>query len=453
MEFGIKKCATVTLKRGKRAKTEDIILPNGEQLGYPDAEGYKYLGVLELDAILCSNMKAKVKETYLERLRLLLKTRLNGRNLFTAINSWAVAVVRYSAAFVAWTQDEMKQLDRETRRLLVKFGALHPKSNILRIYMKREKGGRGLIGIEECVGGELRSVHHYLTNSQEAMLAAVVKEERLQKDTIECKQKYRERIEMEKTTELEKMKLHGQFERDTKAQKCADTWNFLRKGDLKRETENLIFAAQEQALNTNAISKNLYGNDCSDRCRLCGDQLETVTHIVSACSTLAQKEYKRRHDKVCMNLHWRLCQKYGIQVSEKWYQHHPDTVVENSEVKILWDFMVQCDRHIIHRRPDIVVINKRTDECQIIDVACPNDANLDSKKTEKLRKYQELRLEISRLWNKKTTIIPIIIGALGSIPGDLKKQLENLGIECSIDILQKSVLLGTANILRQVLSI
>ena len=128
------------------------------------------------------------------------------------------------------------------------------------------------------------------------MLAEVAKEEGLKKESIEGKQNYKERIEGEKMSELEKMKLHGQFERDTKALKCADTWNFLRKGDLKRETENLIFAAQEQVLNTNAISRNLYGKDCSDRCRLCGVQLETVTHIVSACGTLAQKEYKRRHD-------------------------------------------------------------------------------------------------------------------------------------------------------------
>ena len=453
MEFGISKCAAVALKRGKRSKIDNIILPNGEQVGDPGTEGYKYLGVLELDTILCNEMKTKVKETYLKRLRLLLKSRLNGRNLFLAINSWAVAVVRYSAAFVAWTQDDMKQLDRDTRRLLVKFGALHPKSNVLRLYMKREKGGRGLKGIEECVGEELRSVHYYVTNSQEVMLAAVMREEGLKKEDIENKQKYKERIEKEKMAELEKMKLHGQFERNTKAQKSIDTWEFLRKGDLKRETENLIFAAQEQALNTNAITRNLYGKDCTDRCRLCGDQLETVAHIVSACSTLAQKEYKRRHDKVCINLHWNLCQKYGLQVCDKWYQHHPDTVTENNDVKILWDFMVQCDRQIVHRKPDIIVIDKNTNECQIIDVACPSDVNLTNKKNEKLQKYQELRVEISRLWNKRTTIIPIIIGALGSVPNDLKKQLDSLGIKYSLSILQKSVLLGTANILRHVLAI
>ena len=122
---------------------------------------------------------------------------------------------------------------------------------------------------------------------------------------------------------------------------------------------------------------------------------------------------------------------------DKWYQHHPDTVTENKDVKILWDFMVQCDRQIVHRKPDIIVIDKNTNECQIIDVACPSDVNLMNKKNEKLQKYQELRVKISRLWNKKTTFIPIIIGALGSVPNDLKKQLDSLGIKYSLSILQK----------------
>ena len=52
----------------------------------PDPGGYKYLGVLELDTILCKEMKLKVKNEYLRRLTLLLKSQLNGRNLFSAIN-------------------------------------------------------------------------------------------------------------------------------------------------------------------------------------------------------------------------------------------------------------------------------------------------------------------------------------------------------------------------------
>ena len=33
-------------------------------------------------------------------------------------------------------------------------------------------------------------------------------------------------------------------------------------------------------------------------CRLCGDRDETINHIISECSKLAQKEYKARHDWV-----------------------------------------------------------------------------------------------------------------------------------------------------------
>ena len=105
-----------------------------------------------------------------------------------------------------------------------------------------------------------------------------------------------------------------------------------------------------------------------------------VRHIVSACSMLAQKDYKRRHDKVCLNLHWTLRRKCGLEVSKKWYKHKVDSVVENERVKILWDFNIQTDREIKHRRPDIVELNKEKNECTIIDVANPGDHNLAQKK-------------------------------------------------------------------------
>ena len=101
---------------------------------------------------------------------------------------------------------------------------------------------------------------------------------------------------------MESMNLHGQFERDTKDLKTEESWNWLSKGYLKRETESLITAAQDQALNTNSIKKSIDGLNVLDKCRLCGEKVESVMHIVSACSLLAQKDYKRRHDKVCLNL-------------------------------------------------------------------------------------------------------------------------------------------------------
>ena len=94
-----------------------------------------------------------------------------------------------------------------------------------------------------------------MANSHEVLLAAVAKEDGLDREVIEGKTIYKERIEREKLEAVEKMALHGQFERDTKELKCDKTWNFLSKSDLKRKTEGLILAAQEQALNVSVSHK------------------------------------------------------------------------------------------------------------------------------------------------------------------------------------------------------
>ena len=127
--------------------------------------------------------------------------------------------------------------------------------------------------------------------------------------------------------------------------------------------------------------------------------------------------------------------------------------MENDEIKILWDFSFQLDRRIDHYRPDIVVFEKLGRICTIIDVAIPGDHRINEKEIEKILKYADLKLELSRMWDCKTTVVPIIIGALGSIPKNLQNHLKSLNIDCKISTFQKSALLGTAGILRKVLSV
>ena len=66
-------------------------------------------------------------------------------------------------------------------------------------------------------------------------------------------------------------------------------------------------------------------------------------------------------------------------------------------------------------------------------------------------KYQDLRTELRRLWDKPVEIFPIIIGALDTIPKSLRRNLEELGADVAPGLLQKSVVLETAHITRQVL--
>ena len=86
------------------------------------------------------------------------------------INTWAVGVERYSAGIVDWTMEEVANMDRRTRKILAMSGYLHTRDNVARLYLPRKEGGRGLIGIEECVRKESKSLHGYLRERTELML-------------------------------------------------------------------------------------------------------------------------------------------------------------------------------------------------------------------------------------------------------------------------------------------
>ena len=73
-------------------------------------------------------------------LMLTLKSKLNGKNKYQAINTWVVSLLRYGAGIINWKVRELKKMDRMTRKTLTMYGA---KSDIDRLYLKRKHGGRG----------------------------------------------------------------------------------------------------------------------------------------------------------------------------------------------------------------------------------------------------------------------------------------------------------------------
>ena len=110
-----------------------------------------------------------------------------------------------------------------------------------------------------------------------------------------------------------------------------------------------------------------------------------------------------------------------------------------------------------HNKPDIVVIEKDTNNAYIIDVAIPNDHNITRKRLEKLRAYTDLAVEIKTMWNLATVkVIPVIIGATGmyhkAFDDDIKK-LNLLEKHFNKSHVQKITLIGTAHIVRSFLQI
>ena len=92
---------------------------------------------------------------------------------------------------------------------------------------------------------------------------------------------------------------------------------------------------------------------------------------------------------------------------------------------------------------------KRT--CQIADFAIPADYKVKLKESKKQDKYMDLVRELEKLWNMKVMLIPVVIGALGTVTIEVIKSLEELEIRGRVETIQKTVLLRSTKILRRVL--
>ena len=143
---------------------------------------------------------------------------------------------------------------------------------------------------------------------------------------------------------------------------------------------------------------------------MCHSQPETVEHIIPGCQRLAAGQCLNRHNQVAAQIHLDICKHYGIKVHAKsWYEHKPNRVIENEQVRVLWDSQIITDRWIPHNKPEIVIKEEESDMCLIIDVQISSDYNIQKKATEKMTKYVNLQIECQRMWDKTVEIIPVII--------------------------------------------
>ena len=112
---------------------------------------------------------------------------------------------------------------------------------------------------------------------------------------------------------------------------------------------------------------------------------------------------------------------------------------------------VHTDRTIPNKEPDILIRDNEKGTCMLIDVAISGDRNVIKIEAEKILKYKDLTIEIQRMWNVKTKVIPVIIGATGTVSKTFRKYVSNIPGNDEVKELQKTAILGTAHILRKVL--
>ena len=115
--------------------------------------------------------------------------------------------------------------------------------------------------------------------------------------------------------------------------------------------------------------------------------------------------------------------------------------------------MMITDRTITANRPDIIVKDSANSTCKLIDMTAPSDKNIALKEIGKQNKYQDLELEIQRMWHMKTIVIPAIVGALGTVKKEMVENIEKVSERANVTEIQKICMLGSVRILRKVLSI
>ena len=134
------------------------------------------LTMLEIDQIMLQQMKVLIQKEYLRRKKKILTSKLNGKNIVLEINSWAVSLMWYGAGMIDWTDEELKALGRKTRNKLIMYSALHPRSDVNRLYLSRKNGGRGLHEIEECVKVKRNNFALHESRRQDEMVRQIVRE-------------------------------------------------------------------------------------------------------------------------------------------------------------------------------------------------------------------------------------------------------------------------------------
>ena len=136
-------------RKGKEKNQKELIKPWRKDLSETGEARRRYM---------------TLKQRERERLN---RYRLEERGTIGGITAWAVGVVLYNAGIVDCTVEELVSMDRETKKILAMNGCLHTRSNVARLYLPRKEGGRRLIGVEECLKEECKSLHSYLRNSTE----------------------------------------------------------------------------------------------------------------------------------------------------------------------------------------------------------------------------------------------------------------------------------------------
>ena len=359
------------------------------------------------------------------------------------------------------------------------------KNDVDRLYVPRNKGGRGLISVWDAFKANIIRISHVIESSDSEIMRMCTKMDhaKLFSNSKRAK-KYEAEVVLEypkefvNKTVLDQAKIKAALFKKELHEVRAEAWQtkpqhgvYLRQlketgADVKESlgwlnkcymdpfSESFICAAQELALFTKCHERYILKTHNDSTCRICkkpGND-ESIYHILSGCDALAKREYFTRHNAVCKYLHYTISKHYGLPAGQNWFMHEPKEATVNEQVDLIYDQVLTTDMAVGANRPDILVKDKAAKKIYIIDVACPCDLNIYKSENTKVAKYIGLKGQLQKMSGYDCTIVPVVIGGLGAVTRNLKNHLSTIPGYPNITMCQKIALLGSKQILADVLS-
>lgn len=457
MEFGLSKCKSQHIEKGKWTQSEPMTIGSELLDNLEQNETYKYLGFHQSNKLDHTKIKQELKQQYVKRLKNLLKSYLNSNNLFKAINTYAISTLTYSFGIIKWTPTDLNNLEITTRKLMSTYRKHHPKSCIERMTLPRSEGGRGLIDIHNLHNRQKQTLINYFRSHTQLLQRAIAQIDNnyTPLNLANTTENINNVSDADKLLSWSQKEIHGKHiriirERHIDRQR---SYTWLMKGTLQPETEGFAIAIQDGVINTRNYRKHILKDHTiiSDMCRKCRVASETLDHILSGCQLLAGTHYTERHNAVAKLIHQQIINTYEIETTnEPYYKYIPQPIHENEKFKIYWDRAIITDRTIINNRPDITIVNKENKTTTLVEISVPNDNNINKKYSEKLAKYEQLAIEIKNIWRQDhVKIVPLIISTTGILHKEFIEGLKSISVKEDLHHqIQKAVILKTCNIVR-----
>ena len=398
---------------------------------------YKYLGIIEdAKGRPTSESFAKVKEELLSRVDQLCKRKLNAKNLFKAINEYAITLVDYHIGVQALEPADYVELDTAVRQVLIRHRVHLIPASKERLYLPRKELGRGLHSIEMRSEQMLLQLWDVLENDKISTRRTAIRTVEVRNSThlslikAYLARRYgkeaanlRSLREAQKElwySENKKRVLHAKLyrARDNEMVDLLGSSTWLRSGNITPRDEGAFSLLQDRNLFW------LTGGTCPH----CREGSKTVDHLASKCKMMARHEYTRRHNEIVRCLHLLLATRYGFKRSLRIRSHSVQEVMDNQNAEIRVDTRVKTDVRITHNRPDILVYDKHARVITLVEVGVTCLQNLLTVETEKARKYDLLADELAALYKCKVRVIPFVMTWEGVVSKRHCRYARELGV-------------------------